>query len=56
MEVEVFITSSIKEMRGAPIKSFTVSSSPQEADDMARGDLDTLSNLSVSRFFPALLL
>lgn len=36
-EAEVYITYSIKELRGAPIKSFTVSSSPQEADDMARG-------------------
>lgn len=53
-EAEVYITYSIKELRGAPIKSFTVSSSPQEADDMARrrgGNLDTLSYLSPSRFF-----
>lgn len=50
-EVEVYITYSIKESGGVPIKSFTVSSSPQEANDMARGDLDTLSYLSLSCFF-----
>lgn len=55
-EVEGYVTYSIKELRRAPIKSFTVSSSPQEADDMARGDLDTLSYLSLSCFFSALLL